>query len=427
MPSKYPMVPKPVPAASQNRCRVGSMATRGTTSKWTGICLLVTLSFASSGAATSAANAAEPASITVSIPQPTGPNAVGTRALEFVDRSRPMGFGLDGPRRLMVQLTYPIAHQAKCPPAPYAPTGIVQRFQEQLDVAPTLHVDSGLCAGGKIENGAHPLVIFSHGYTADRFLYTALTGDLASRGFIVASVDHTGDAFAVQFPHAGYIDGEFGGPVTQRQLTGEELQALVDVRAADVSFVLSRMRKLGASSKGLLAGHLGTSVGVFGHSLGGATASQVAVVDKRFDAVANLEGEIWGGPAKTARATMPYLLALAGAGPIWQAFSSLNICDFYAASSGPKYAWVLADALHNSFTDAQALAREIAREDPGWSYASSYQSFVGTIDPATSIDSQRRALGAFFTAYLERGKKPTMLTPPGSFSSAPPDRLTCSS
>ena len=40
----------------------------------------------------------------ISIPRPTGANAVGTRAIELVDRSRPMGFVLEGPRRLMVQL-----------------------------------------------------------------------------------------------------------------------------------------------------------------------------------------------------------------------------------------------------------------------------------------------------------------------------------
>ena len=52
-----------------------------------------------------------------------------------------------------------------------------------------------------------------------------------------------------------------------------------------------------------------------------------------------------------------------------------------------------------------------------------YQSVVGTIDPKASIDSQRRALGAFFSAHLKHGGKPGAPSPPGSFVEAPADGL----
>ena len=198
----------------------------------------------------------------------------------------------------------------------------------------------------------------------------------------------------------------------------------MDVRAADLSFVLSKIRKLGRDSKGVLAGHVGSDVGVFGHSLGGATATQAAVVDERFDAVANLDSPIWGGPATATGATIPYLLAMAEGG-FWRFFGSRSICDFYSASTGPKDAWLLSDALHSSFNDFQVLAPEIARQDPTWPLANSYQALVGTIDPTASIDSQRRALGAFFSAHLKRGGKPGALAPPGSFTEAPADGLVC--
>ena len=359
----------------------------------------------------------------ISIPRPTGANAVGTRAIELVDRSRPMGFGLEGPRRLMVQLTYPIARHSKCSPAPYAPKGILQRLQQAFAIPEPVDLDSGICTGGKIKGGARPLVIFSHGFALDRFLYAALTSDLASRGFIVAAVDHTGDAFSVRFPDAEYVDGAFGGPLAP-PLTPEELQALVEIRAADLSFVLSKIRKLGRDSKGVLAGHVGSHAGVFGHSLGGATATQAAVVDERFDAAASLDSPIWGGPATATGATIPYLLAMAEGG-FWRSFGFRSICDFYSASTEPKDAWLLSDALHNSFNDFQVLAPEIARQQPTWPLADSYQSVVGTIDPTASIDSQRRALGAFFSAHLKHGGRPGALSPPGSFVEAPADGLVC--
>ena len=39
--------------------------------------------------------------------------------------------------------------------------------------------------------GPYPLIIVSHGYTGSRLLFTYLTENLASKGYVVVSIDHT--------------------------------------------------------------------------------------------------------------------------------------------------------------------------------------------------------------------------------------------
>ncbi|MFD4295398.1 hypothetical protein ACFWQG_19510 [Rhodococcus sp. NPDC058532] len=48
--------------------------------------------------------------------------------------------------------------------------------------------------------GDLPLVVFSPGYLAPQFAYSALTEDLASRRDVVVSIDHTGEALVTVEP-----------------------------------------------------------------------------------------------------------------------------------------------------------------------------------------------------------------------------------
>jgi predicted dienelactone hydrolase len=75
-----------------------------------------------------------------------------------------------------------------------------------------------------------------------------------------------------------------------------ELQRLIDMRAADASFVLDQLAALrDAQPRSPLAGHLDLRhVGILGHSLGGATAVQVMAADARFKAGVNLDGKLFG-------------------------------------------------------------------------------------------------------------------------------------
>jgi len=94
--------------------------------------------------------------------------------------------------------------------------------------------------------GPYPLVIVSHGYPGNRFLLSHLTENLASKGYIVASIDHTDSTYNDQ--------GAFGSTLLNRPL--------------DILFVLDSMSKLNSSAG--LSGMVDASrTALIGYSMGG--------------------------------------------------------------------------------------------------------------------------------------------------------------
>jgi predicted dienelactone hydrolase len=71
----------------------------------------------------------------------------------------------------------------------------------QLAAVPLPEVRTNSCLDAPITEGAHPVILFSHGYTGAFTDYTFIFEDLASPGYVVASVDHTYEAGAGWRPH----------------------------------------------------------------------------------------------------------------------------------------------------------------------------------------------------------------------------------
>ncbi len=122
--------------------------------------------------------------------------------------------------------------------------------------------------------GAYPLVIVSHGYPGSRFMFTYLTENLASKGYVVVSIDHTESTYrdAAAFP-----------------------STLLN-RATDDLFVLSEMARLSTKeSKSFLAGLLdATNTALIGYSMGGYGALNAAGAGYSAQAV-SLFGQMSGG------------------------------------------------------------------------------------------------------------------------------------
>jgi dienelactone hydrolase len=365
--------------------------------------------------------AAQTAAIEVGLPHPTGHFEVGTRQLELVDRSRVDTPGSPGPRRLMVQATYPLADEpgATCKPSRYISPLVQPILTEAVGVDRSIDIATDVCRGGRVARGDHPVLIFSHAYTADRFVYASLVNDLASRGYVVLAPDHPPDAFAVEYPGGVLVEGEYGRPLAPADITSEQIAALNELRAADVRFVLTKALKLAHRRSGFLAGHLDRSrVGVLGHSLGGSTAARAAQLDARFDAVVDLDGSLFGDWTTQTGSDTPFML-LAAEGGVGESFTEQPLCGYMAGLRGPRFAFVLADALHFSYSDFQSLAPRIAAAYPEWVYAGLYQAVVGTIDPSASIRAQRAALAAFFARYVKRKAGARKPGPVDGFSDLP--------
>lgn len=97
--------------------------------------------------------------------------------------------------------------------------------------------------------GPYPLLIVSHGYPGNRFLLSHLAENLASKGYVVASIDHTDSTYSDQ--------GAFGSTLLNRPL--------------DQLFVLGEMARLGAGDpSGTLKGMVDADrTGLIGYSMGG--------------------------------------------------------------------------------------------------------------------------------------------------------------
>ncbi|SFP38843.1 Platelet-activating factor acetylhydrolase, isoform II [Amycolatopsis arida] len=133
-------------------------------------------------------------------------------------------------------------------------------------------------------------MLFSPGLAGPRTQNTAWAEDLASRGYVVAGLDHPYDSAAT------VVDGRVIH--TRVHATGSDEEDLRDtigrtaIRAADLSFVRTQLGRLDRGEiSGPLSGRLDTDrVAVTGHSVGGAAALQAARQDPRFTAVVNIDG-----------------------------------------------------------------------------------------------------------------------------------------
>ena len=235
------------------------------------------------------------------LPTPSGVYSVGTKIFEWTDESRDEWFteDKDDKRRIVVQVWYP-SEDTNSAPVPYlvsadkwlpALSDILEIPQFLFDHLRDIETHSVLNApvNKKVENT--PLVLFSHGIWGMRFQNTAQFEALASRGYIVVSVDHAYDASLTLFKDGTIADFRSG---YEGELSEEEFWALrnpqLQTRVSDIRFMIDTI-----GVKQLKGGELWSVVdmeriGVFGHSYGGATSLIASVQDERIDAAIALDG-----------------------------------------------------------------------------------------------------------------------------------------
>ena len=212
------------------------------------------------------------------MPAPTGPRAVGTRTMDLVDSARDDPYLANGTKReVLVRLWYPTPSGEACKWAEYAAPPVWKYFS-QLAGLPLPQVRTNSCLDARVADGAHPVVVFTHGFTGTFTDYTYLFEDLASRGYFVASVDHTYEATAVSFPDGRFATSVLGSHLSDTWRTDTEtMSRALAVRLGDLSLVLDQLDHLNRAAEGPLANHLDlSSVAIAGHSFGGFTALRSA-------------------------------------------------------------------------------------------------------------------------------------------------------
>jgi dienelactone hydrolase len=366
------------------------------------------------------------------LPEPTGPYAIGTVELHLVDRDRPDPWVAGRTRELMVSVWYP-AKRGGGARAPYMSSPVAD-YLDRLTTT-ELGLEAGLVNSAGVRAHARtgaplpdrrdrPVVLYSPGGGNPRHLGTTLVEDLASRGYVVVTMDHTYEAPAVEFP---------GGRVATQALpeSGDAVELskkMIDTRVKDTRFVLDALAELAAGRNPDAEGRrlpngLGqaldlTRVGMFGHSAGGFTAGETMLTDRRIDAGADLDGSmaysmtngLYGEVAERGL-DRPFMLMSAGTSrdlphthrnaPDWK--------SFWERSTGWKLEAYLAKGEHSSYTDFQSILPQLDRRfDVPQKVVT---DAVGTVDPARSLRSQRAYLAAFFDEHLRDRPQPLLDRP----------------
>ena len=147
--------------------------------------------------------------------------------------------------------------------------------------------------------GRLPVVIFSHGLGGTGFGYTTLIEDLASRGYVVAAIEHTDFGTAVLLPDGRTMVPHEDSPpaglssAEKAQWKGHRIGMMINEGAADIRFVLDQLTELNHqdASHFLLARKLDlTKVATMGHSAGAEYAARAGQLDARFKACVDLDG-----------------------------------------------------------------------------------------------------------------------------------------
>jgi predicted dienelactone hydrolase len=178
-----------------------------------------------------------------------GPHDIGVRTLVVTDRNRPdvlkARAGEPVPRydrSLTVEVWYP----ATLAPG-QVPGTRYTTITRNPDIMATL-TGRAVRDAAPSDGGPYPLVIISHGYPGNRYLMSHLGENLASKGYVVASIDHKDSTYDDQQSFASTLYN----------------------RAPDQRAVLDAMAGFGADPDHFLFGLVDADhTGVIGYSMGG--------------------------------------------------------------------------------------------------------------------------------------------------------------
>ncbi|MEU1734097.1 alpha/beta hydrolase [Streptosporangium sp. NPDC020145] len=343
-----------------------------------------------------------PASPVTALPAPTGAYPVGETNLHLIDSSRPDPWvaGRDV-RELMVSVWYP-ARRGGGRLAPYVTpreSELIIRAVPQLDGVPgdtlartTTHARAD--APALRRKGGWPLVVLSPGMSLPRATMTSLAEEFASRGYLVAGIEHTYESVATTFPDGRTVTFE-AGKAGQTAETGAKVAR---VRAADTEFVLDRLSRSKRWNRLIDE----RNIAMVGHSAGGQSAAHLLAVSRRIKAAVNLDGTY--NPRTPARPLdKPFMMVgtprhqprAGGRDSSWE--------EFWPHVTGGWKRWLtVTGAEHMSFVDYAVLQPQLGL--PG-----------AALDGERAVTITRRYVTAFLDLHLKGRRQPLLDRPSGDF------------
>jgi predicted dienelactone hydrolase len=373
------------------------------------------------------------------LPAPTGSLPIGTTTFHLTD-TRPESFGPEGARReVIVHAWYPsMAHASGAATAPYLREGLAevevyQRLTKQpagaFDTLAEVRAHAVMDAPPAASGPRFSVLLLSAGYIAIPSTYHALIEDLASHGYAVLHVVHPFEATAARLSDGRTVrmvdeSGAFQKPIQavlnewgvegdtmatvtattdeaeQLKLLRGYLGGLKATHAAlgrwvdDTRLVLDRLASLPADSPaGRLRARLDLDrIGALGHSMGGVTAAQFCVEDRRCKAGLNLDGIPQYGTMIDQGMRQPFLMVYSGRA------GRLGASDAIYRKASKYYRVDVADTNHIDFSDMILWGGPLAG-----------RPMFGKIAPARAAEVTRTIVREYFDQEL-RGRPSPLLT-----------------
>ena len=251
------------------------------------------------------------------LPEPDGPYAVGTRTVQYVDPATG--------RPLVVQFWYPAERETLERRARYTRLREAKPlFAYESSIRTNSFADAPVAGRGEL-----PVLLFNHMWAGGRTQDTFLTEELASYGYVVAAIDHPGNAARVELADGRVLRSTMANALSSVDTsTPAAIEALWSQELAnwvqDSRFVLDRVQAANDRLRradepeqpdDFLHGRLDlTRVGAFGHSFGGAASMALLGADPRVRGAVNLDG--WTFNGMDGRTTQPVLFVYEGSGQV---------------------------------------------------------------------------------------------------------------
>lgn len=293
--------------------------------------------------------------------RPQGNYAIGTEIFRWVDSARTEQTTTDSRdrRNVIAQAWYPTESDTKTEHPLYLdglqnlpadvggiPSGFFTQYH-QIDT----YASQNATVSKARKNW--PVVLLLTGYGAARAFYTSLAAGLASCGYVVFAIDHPYESLLTEL-----ADGKLVTTVENFLKDDPErikfMENRLNIRVADVQFVINQLEKQQSSSSNVLASLDLNRIGIAGHSLGGATGAAAMAHDVRLKAAVNIDGTLYGKlPKPTGH--RPFLLIESNKSEIghFERYEAGNQLLFNQFRGGYRYEIVEAD--HYSFTDVPLL------------------------------------------------------------------------
>lgn len=263
------------------------------------------------------------------------------------------------------------------------------------------------------QDGEYPLVVFSHGAFGIIDSNFSTFMELASHGYVVASIGHPYHAMFVKDvdKKMTYVSKEFLDEInTMNQNDSSEDDEVsynnsrkwMEIRTADMNFILDTILDNAESTIESPFSMIDREkIGLFGHSMGGATSVQLGRMREDIDAVIDLEGTMLGEYTGFENGQVvfnqdPYKIPLLDVNSrlvfeLAKEVSEKGYVNFYVGENALCFREVVIDgAGHLNFTDLPIVSPILAR-----------MLGVGNVDSHTCMENVNHIVLTFFNYYLK--------------------------